>query len=40
MVNARGAIAETLIDRFKEYFAGERISFDDVLLELDGWTFF
>ena len=38
MVNARGAIAEKLIDRFKEYFAGERVSFDDVPLELDGWT--
>ena len=40
MVNARGAIAEKLIDRFKEYFAGERVSFDDVPLELDGWTSF
>jgi len=40
MVNARGAIAETLIDRVKEYFAGERVSFDDVPLELDGWTSF
>jgi methylated-DNA-[protein]-cysteine S-methyltransferase len=40
MVNARGATAEKLIDRFKEYFAGERVSFDDVPLELDGWTSF
>jgi methylated-DNA-[protein]-cysteine S-methyltransferase len=40
MVNARGAIAEKLTDRFKEYFAGERVSFEDVPLELDGWTSF
>ena len=40
MVNARGAIAEKLVDRFKEYFAGVRVSFDDVPLELDGWTSF
>jgi methylated-DNA-[protein]-cysteine S-methyltransferase len=40
MVNARGAIAEKLIDSFKKYFAGEQVSFDDVPLELDGWTSF
>jgi methylated-DNA-[protein]-cysteine S-methyltransferase len=40
MVNARGAIAEKLIDSFKEYFAGEQVSFDHVPLELDGWTSF
>jgi methylated-DNA-[protein]-cysteine S-methyltransferase len=32
--------ADRLIDRFKAYFAGERTSFDDVALELDGWTAF
>jgi methylated-DNA-[protein]-cysteine S-methyltransferase len=29
-----------LIHRLQAYFAGERISFDDVELELDGWTTF
>ena len=29
-----------MIDRFKDYFAGEKASFDDVQLELDGWTTF
>ncbi len=38
MVNARVEMAEKLIDRFMAYFAGERASFDDVALELDGWT--
>ncbi len=30
--------AENLIHRLQSYFAGERMSFDDVELELDGWT--
>ena len=30
--------ADQLIDRIKRYFAGEYVSFDDVRLELDGWT--
>jgi methylated-DNA-[protein]-cysteine S-methyltransferase len=30
--------AEKLIHRFQAYFEGERMSFDDVELELDGWT--
>ena len=30
--------AAKLIQRFKAYFAGERASFGDVQLELDGWT--
>jgi methylated-DNA-[protein]-cysteine S-methyltransferase len=30
--------ADQLIHRIKGYFAGDRISFDDVPLELDGWT--
>ena len=38
MVNARVAVAEKLIHRFRAYFTGERVSFDDVPLELDGWT--
>jgi methylated-DNA-[protein]-cysteine S-methyltransferase len=29
---------ENLIHRFHAYFAGEPISFEDVQLELDGWT--
>ena len=29
-----------MINRFKDYFAGEKASFDDVQLELDGWTTF
>jgi methylated-DNA-[protein]-cysteine S-methyltransferase len=29
-----------LIHRFKAYFAGQRIAFGDVQLELDGWTAF
>lgn len=38
MANAGGSIAQELIHRFRTYFAGERASFDDVPLELDGWT--
>ena len=30
--------ADRLIHRIKGYFAGDRVSFDDVQLELDGWT--
>jgi methylated-DNA-[protein]-cysteine S-methyltransferase len=30
--------ASKLIQRFRAYFAGERTSFGDVQLELDGWT--
>jgi methylated-DNA-[protein]-cysteine S-methyltransferase len=30
--------ADKLIQRFKAYFAGEQTSFDDVQLELEGWT--
>ena len=30
--------ADQLIHRIKGYFAGDRVSFDDVELELDGWT--
>jgi len=30
--------AEKLIDRFRAYFAGKSVSFDDVELELEGWT--
>ena len=32
--------ADKLINRFKDYFAGDKASFDDVQLELDGWTTF
>jgi methylated-DNA-[protein]-cysteine S-methyltransferase len=27
-----------LVHRFQAYFAGEPVSFDDVALELEGWT--
>ena len=30
--------ADQLIDRIRGYFAGDRVSFDDVQLDLDGWT--
>ena len=30
--------AEELVHRFQSYFAGSRTSFDDIELELDGWT--
>ena len=30
--------ADQLIHRIKGYFAGEPVAFDDVRLELDGWT--
>jgi methylated-DNA-[protein]-cysteine S-methyltransferase len=30
--------ADQLINRIKEYFAGDRVSFDDVDLDLEGWT--
>jgi methylated-DNA-[protein]-cysteine S-methyltransferase len=30
--------ADKLIHRLQAYFAGERLSFDDVELEVDGWT--
>jgi methylated-DNA-[protein]-cysteine S-methyltransferase len=36
----RAPKADKLIDRFKDYFAGEQASFDDIQLELDGWTSF
>jgi len=36
--DARAPEADHLIHRIKCYFAGDRISFDDVELELDGWT--
>jgi methylated-DNA-[protein]-cysteine S-methyltransferase len=29
-----------LIHRLRRYFAGERVTFDDLRLELDGWTTF
>jgi O-6-methylguanine DNA methyltransferase len=32
--------ARQLIDRFRSYFAGQPRSFEDVPLELDGWTEF
>jgi methylated-DNA-[protein]-cysteine S-methyltransferase len=30
--------AENLVHRLGAYFAGERVSFDEVQLDLDGWT--
>ncbi len=35
---AEDADGGKLADRFVAYFAGERCSFDDVELDLDGWT--
>lgn len=32
--------AENLVDRLRAYYAGERLSFDDVQLDLGGWTAF
>jgi len=32
--------ADKLIHRLQAYFAGERLSFDDVQLDVDGWTAF
>lgn len=32
--------ADQLIHRIRRYFAGEQVSFDEVSLELDGWTSF
>jgi methylated-DNA-[protein]-cysteine S-methyltransferase len=36
--NGSGPKTEKLIQRFRAYFAGELTSFDDVELELEGWT--
>jgi methylated-DNA-[protein]-cysteine S-methyltransferase len=30
--------ADQLINRIKRYFAGDRVSFDEVALDLEGWT--
>jgi len=38
MDNGSAPKAEKLIHRLQAYFAGERVSFDDVELELEGWT--
>jgi methylated-DNA-[protein]-cysteine S-methyltransferase len=40
MGNGSAPTTEKLIQRFKAYFAGEQISFDEVQLELEGWTTF
>ena len=36
--NGNAPEAENLLDRVVRYFAGERLTFDDVALDLDGWT--
>ena len=38
MSNRTAPGTDKLIQRFKAYFAGQRASFGDVQLELDGWT--
>ena len=38
--NGIGPKAENLVERLRAYFEGERPSFDDVRLELGGWTDF
>ena len=40
MGNESAPKVDKLIKRFKAYFAGERASFDDIQLELEGWTTF
>jgi methylated-DNA-[protein]-cysteine S-methyltransferase len=38
MRNGSKPRAKKLVQRLQAYFAGERVSFDDVELEVDGWT--
>jgi methylated-DNA-[protein]-cysteine S-methyltransferase len=38
--NGSGPNAEELVQRLEEYFEGGRASFDDVELEVEGWTQF
>jgi methylated-DNA-[protein]-cysteine S-methyltransferase len=40
VANGTAPKADKLIKRLKDYFAGKPDSFDDVQLELDGWTAF
>jgi len=40
MGNGSALKADKLIKRFRSYFAGERASFVDVRLEVEGWTTF
>jgi methylated-DNA-[protein]-cysteine S-methyltransferase len=40
MSNGNEPKADKLIKRFRAYFAGERTFFDDIPLELEGWTAF
>jgi O-6-methylguanine DNA methyltransferase len=38
--NGSAPISDGLVHRLEAYFAAERVSFDDVELDLDGWTTF
>jgi methylated-DNA-[protein]-cysteine S-methyltransferase len=38
--NGSAPIADELVHRLEAYFAAERVTFDDVELDLDGWTAF
>ena len=38
--NGSAPKADKLIKRLRDYFGGKRVSFDDVHLELEGWTAF
>jgi methylated-DNA-[protein]-cysteine S-methyltransferase len=38
--NGSAPIAEEFVHRLEEYFAGDRVAFDDVAIEVDGWTTF
>jgi methylated-DNA-[protein]-cysteine S-methyltransferase len=38
--NGSTPIADELVHRLEAYFAAERVTFDDVELDLDGWTAF
>jgi methylated-DNA-[protein]-cysteine S-methyltransferase len=38
--NGSAPIADELVHRLEAYFAAERVTFDDVELDLEGWTAF
>jgi methylated-DNA-[protein]-cysteine S-methyltransferase len=38
--NGSGPIAEEFVHRVEAYFSGDRVVFDDVTIDVDGWTTF
>jgi methylated-DNA-[protein]-cysteine S-methyltransferase len=38
--NGSAPLAEEFVHRLETYFAGEQVGFDDVTIEVDGWTQF